>query len=408
MVKVQTLDVTNVKKIVSAHVDTKGGHVTIGGDNGAGKTSLIDALWSAVGGAKFDQPLRVGAESGKVVADFGDFIVTRRFSSSGTTLEVKTKDGDIKSKPQDFLDKMMGAIGFDPMEFDRADHKGRVKILARLGGIDIDALTKERKEKYDERTAIGRMKKEAQARVDNCAVRQEVKRVDVASVMDELAKLNERNAKRTAARNAVLVAENNVSVAKQIILDLQRKLEQANLDLISHTKKQEEVKAFEESLGFPETGDALENKVRQASVENQNADQYAKFIEADADLKKREAQYGDLTKALEAIDARIAAAVPADLGIVVHDDALYIGAVQYDALSSAERIIASAKIGMKLGGDIRIMRVSDGSLLDEKSKVALLELADKAGYQLWVERVGKEKGAIIIEDGSIIASPVTQ
>ena len=49
-----------------------------------------------------------------------------------------------------------------------------------------------------------------------------------------------------------------------------------------------------------------------------------------------------------------------------------------------------------------MIRVRDGSLLDEDSMQILAEMATEADYQVWVERVSTSgQGGIYIEDGRV-------
>jgi len=51
---------------------------------------------------------------------------------------------------------------------------------------------------------------------------------------------------------------------------------------------------------------------------------------------------------------------------------------------------------------LRLIRIRDGSLLDDDAMKLLSKMAEKDGYQIWIERVDTSgKVGFIIEDGSV-------
>ncbi|MHC9789052.1 hypothetical protein ACQX0C_11065 [Corynebacterium diphtheriae] len=52
--------------------------------------------------------------------------------------------------------------------------------------------------------------------------------------------------------------------------------------------------------------------------------------------------------------------------------------------------------------NIRVMRVSDGSLMDSESQKILSDIATETGFQVWVELVDETgEHGIVIEDGQV-------
>jgi hypothetical protein len=60
---------------------------------------------------------------------------------------------------------------------------------------------------------------------------------------------------------------------------------------------------------------------------------------------------------------------------------------------------------MALNPTLRIIRISDGSLLDDKSMSIIREMAKAKDYQIWIEVVGDRVG-IQIEDGVVKGAPI--
>src|SRR5262245_51448409 len=79
----------NLKRLVAVTITPKGDLVQITGRNGQGKTSVLDSIWWALGGAKNiqGQPIRKGQErafvSVKLGAETVKLVVTREFTAGG-------------------------------------------------------------------------------------------------------------------------------------------------------------------------------------------------------------------------------------------------------------------------------------------------------------------------------------
>lgn len=165
--KIVSLGIENVKRITAVEiVPGDGGCILIGGQNAQGKSSVLDSIQMALGGKSVipEEPLRKGAESGVIKLELDSLIVERKFLASGTSsLKVSTKDGATYSSPQRILDDLYCRLSFDPLKFLTMKADDQAKTLIELVGIDTTALDAEYKETYEDRTAINRLVKEAEA-----------------------------------------------------------------------------------------------------------------------------------------------------------------------------------------------------------------------------------------------------
>ena len=154
----------NVKRLRVVNIlPAETGLVKVAGNNGAGKSSTLDAIVMALGGkdAQPDVPIRQGAARAKVVVDLGALRVTRTWTEKETYLTVERRGEKGKlAKPQDVLDSLIGAgLGFDPLEFiERLKPAQQVSALLGLLKLSEDprALDVQRKKAYDERTLLNR------------------------------------------------------------------------------------------------------------------------------------------------------------------------------------------------------------------------------------------------------------
>src|SRR5690349_13433893 len=121
--KIVRLAAENFKRLRAVEITPEGNIIEIRGPNAAGKSSVLDAIWCALGGASVlpAKPIRRGAETARIELDIGDYIVTRRFTPAGSRLIVEAKSGARLREPQRILDELIGAISFDPLAFARME-----------------------------------------------------------------------------------------------------------------------------------------------------------------------------------------------------------------------------------------------------------------------------------------------
>lgn len=82
--KIIELQAENVKRLRAVDITPDGTLQVIGGRNAQGKSSVLDAVWLALGGGKAAKetplPIRDGQEKASVRLDLGDLIVTRSWT----------------------------------------------------------------------------------------------------------------------------------------------------------------------------------------------------------------------------------------------------------------------------------------------------------------------------------------
>jgi hypothetical protein len=89
-------------------------------------------------------------------------------------------------------------------------------------------------------------------------------------------------------------------------------------------------------------------------------------------------------------------------GLALGESGPTFNGVPLSQASGAERLRVSVAIGLALNPRLRVLLVRDASLLDENSLRLVAEMAQDAGAQVWLERVGDgDPGAVIIADGQV-------
>lgn len=426
MSKIVKLSSENVKRLVAVEISPQGNVVVVGGANGAGKSSVLDSIEFALGGdPSAKMPVRRGEEKARIVVDLGDIVVRRTFTAAGgTSLIVTDADGKKQSTPQAILDKLVGKLTFDPLQFAREKPKTQAEILRGLVGLDFAAHDAEREKVFDERTTVNREAKELQARIAGIPKHEGLpeKEESTADILEQQRKAADKNAANKTYRDNVATCEGRVLNIKSdiksqsdLIDDLTKQLNEAarvlvklEADLVQREKQFESAKADAKDLVDV---DLTQFATRAASVEDSNrkvrqAKQRAELV---AQLRAKTEESEKLTDKLDKLDgtkrkAAMDAKYPVDGLAFDTAGGVTFNGIPFDQCSSAEQLKVSVAIGIALNPKLRVLLIRDGSLLDDDSMKVLAKMAGDAQVQVWVERVSVDATtSVVIEDGHVKA-----
>ena len=89
------------------------------------------------------------------------------------------------------------------------------------------------------------------------------------------------------------------------------------------------------------------------------------------------------------------------------DGAVLFKGLPFEQGSSAEQLRVSVAIAMAANPKLRVLRIKEGSLLDEDGIALIQKMAEGGDYQIWIERVDTSgKVGIVMEDGAVaMAAP---
>jgi len=414
-VKIIRLEAEAFKRLVAVSIKPDGSLVTVTGRNGMGKTSVLDSIAAALGGAKAapKDPVRHGAKKAQIVVETDELVVTRTFTAKGgTALEVTAKNGAKVAKPQQLLDSLVGEISFDPLAFLRMKSAEQAQLLRQLVGLDMTAENEKRKVAYDKRTDIGREIRRLQGALEKlpeapAGTPAEV--VSVAALTIELDRRREVNAAHAAKRAELDGLRVKATALRENIAALERELEEQRAEFARLSEAGKALSAVVKALA-DEGLEEVRSKIATAEQTNAavRARQEREKLQGELDTQVNESER--LTVYIEQIDqvkaeAAATAKYPID-GLVITDDGVELGGVPFEQASQAQQLRTSVAIGLAMNPKLKVLLVRDGSLLDEDNLRLVAELADKAGGQVWLERVGTGKGAtVLIEDGQVAPAP---
>lgn len=416
----------NVMRVKAVTVRPDGELVVVGGKNGQGKSSTLNAIEMALGGkgAIPPEPLRRGARKGKVRIDLGEYVVERAFAANGsTTLKLFDSEGRPVASPQNALAALYSSIAFDPLEFARMSDRQQAELLRTIMALDFSAIEARRSAAFAKRTEVNREVKALEARVsaepETPGLPEQEQSVDALLAEQREARALQRKADllRTDAGNhkseAQKLRETAASLAEErerLAMLIEQHLSEEKLAIEASTRELEDAKRAEEeaaAIDIPDLAE-IEERIRGLSDLNAKIRRNQLRLELEGKLTLAEDQAAELTAEIQECDqektaALAAAKFPID-GLGFGDDGtVTLDGLPFEQASASQKLRASAAIGAALNPRIKVMLVREASYLDADGMQLLAELARETGSQIWAERVSDDGTgcSIVIEDGMV-------
>lgn len=396
--KIISLEAENYKRLRAVEITPEGHMVVIGGRNAQGKSSVLDAIWAALGGRdgnKAAKPIRDGEDKARVRLDLGDIVVTRVWSGETSTVKVESAEGAVFKSPQSLLDGLIGRLSFDPLAFTRLSPKEQRESLLGLVDlpVDLDALDRERATLFAKRTEVGR----------------DGKAIGDVTVNNDLAEVESSASEYIARIRAAQEQQQAVVDAERAVHDAGARLAAIRAELAAAESAYDAADKHAASLTLP-VDDAQALELELSELEEMNAAIRANntaraMVEKKRDLRSEyEAYTKQITELDEAKQAALAAAEFPVEGLGFNEHGVTFQGVPFEQASSAEQIRVSIAMAISGNPKLRVMRIMDGSLLDEENMQLVASAAVENDMQVWMERVGAgDEIGVVIEDGAVIA-----
>lgn len=397
----------DVKGLKNAEGEPKGNMIIVGGANGAGKSSLLDAIMFALGGKRLmpDEPIRAGAKKAEMFLDLGDITIERSVTEKSDRLVVKDSEGKSFSSPQAMLDTLVGRLSFDPISFVELRPAEQLETLRGIVGLDFGELDANRAALYEERTHVNRQVRDTDAESSSFTPHPDVPKEEQSSLaisesLSEAIAHNEKNASlRIAAESLtgqINTLDGDIKRTEELLADQRLRLAGLEAGRTEAQTKAAECKDV--------NVDAIRKQLEEVEAVNRAVRENA----AHSALREKRADYQEetdrLTESIKEVDAeKVQLMQDADFpveGLTLGDNAVLWNSVPFAQASTAEKLCVSVAIAAAANPSLKIMLIRRGSDLDEKSLALIERFAIEHDYQVWIERVGNdEKATIIVEAG---------
>jgi hypothetical protein len=425
--RIISLTAENFQKLKVLSIEPKSNVIKISGANASGKSSALDAIGLALLGARGGPsvPVRKGADRAVVRLDLGEFWVTRQWAEGADPkgeMWIEAKDGKRYGTPQKVLDAAMGKISFDPLAFTRMETAQQSNELRQL--LDLDEPLAALKAKYDEdyetRKNESRELKtlEAQRKGIEFPADLPAKKRNIDAMVEDLGKVAEYNTgieRERMDRERVEHSEKQIAdkIAERLVrLDaLRLQIEQIEADTVRDKESLDTLQRERVSwkpLPKPKDASALSDEITTARAVNAAIEQRERAERMDKEIATRTDVVAKLNRAIDdnrqaAVDLIAKADYPVP-GLGFAEGEVTFNGLPFRQASNAEQIKVSIAIAMIGNPKLRVMRIKDGSLLDDDSMAVVEEMAEKNDYQVFIEVVDTtgEVGVYLV-DGEIAA-----
>ncbi|HFK2719137.1 TPA: AAA family ATPase, partial [Escherichia coli] len=160
MIKINKLEIENVKRVKAVKLEpTSNGLTIVGGKNNQGKTSVLDAIAWGLGGNKY-RPSKAERE-GSVIPPYLHIVLSNGLvvERKGKNSELKVIDPNGEKAGQQLLNSFVEELAIDLPKFMNSTSKEKAGILLRIIGVGDKLFELERKEQeiYNQRRTIGQI-----------------------------------------------------------------------------------------------------------------------------------------------------------------------------------------------------------------------------------------------------------
>lgn len=401
-VKIMCFAAGNFKALKAFYCEPRPeGLTVIGGGNGAGKSSCLDALAYALGGAKHrpGNPKREGAAGDTTLrVDLSNGITVER---KGRNLSLTVTDREGMRHGQELLDAFIGGIAIDLPKFYNASAKEKSHMILETLGIEetLAELARREKEKFDLRTTVGREADRKQKAAEDMPWHEDApeEAVSVSELLKRQREVLARNGIKEEHRRRF---ETNKAALAQIDAELKR-LSARRAEIA------EEVKSAESEDFELESTAELEAQIAGFEATNRKVSENKERIRRLQEAAALSEQYNTLTREIEGIRTeRLALLKGADFpleGLSVNDrcELVYNGQ-PWDCMSGSQQLIVSCAIASRINPSCRFV------LMD---KLEQLDLDTLAAFDAWLRTQDLQciatrvstggECTLVIEDGEV-------
>lgn len=393
----------------------------ITGDNGVGKTAILKAIKEAIKGSGVDPELvKVDMEKAEILIELDDRIEIQRTITQTANRVTVTDGGEPISKPQTFLDSLVGPFNFNPVDFFNANTKERRRILlssmpftitekalrealgefldlAPLPAADYSqhglvVLEQIRKQVYDHRQEVNRdvtrLKK---------AIEQDKKDMPDTVATDDR-DIKELTAKVLEAKMASDEHEKNKATLESLrerSVSVKERIGRLEQEIVSLNEELDKIReAGKLTAATVEKYVAPDIKGLQAELDAYNDNQ--ELLYKLKDIKRREEEIVSVEldhKALDDLHKALSNEVPKKMlaevelpieGLEIEGDKITVEGVAMDKLSTSEQMRFAVKLARKLAGKLKVICVDRYESLGGKAQKAFEEECASDEFEYFV------------------------
>lgn len=402
-VKINELLIENVKRVKAVQFEPSADGLTIiGGRNGQGKTSVLDAIAWALGGNNYKPsvPERDGAlVPPNLHIELSNGLIVER-KGKNSTLKVTDPNGN--KSGQQLLNEFVSTMALDLPKFINGSDKDKADSLLKILGIgDVLAqLDTKENQLYAQRTEVGRIADRKKKAADEMPMYPNVPKelVSATELIKEQQEILARNGENERKRQDAARYEQILTNAQIAFDEAKAALQKAEQDCLTARKSAEDL--HDESTAELEKNlaeiEALNIKIRANSTKEA----------AEVEANNLQQEYDGLTEQIESIrEERSKLLDSAELplpGLSVKDGKLIYNGLPWDGMSGSDQLKVATAIVRKLNPQCGFVLMDKLEQMDLETLQEFGAWLKQEGLQVIATRVSTgDECSIIIEDGMV-------
>lgn len=402
-VKINELLIENVKRVKAVQFEPSADGLTIiGGRNGQGKTSILDAIAWALGGNNYKPsvPERDGAlVPPNLHLELSNGLIVER-KGKNSTLKVTDPNGN--KSGQQLLNEFVSTLALDLPKFINGSDKDKADSLLKILGIGdvLSQLDTKENQLYAQRTEVGRIADRKKKAADEMPMYPNVPKepVSATELIKEQQEILARNGENERKRQDAARYEQILANAQIAFDEAKAALQKAEQDCLTARKSAEDL--HDESTAELEKNlaeiEALNIKIRANSTKEA----------AEVEANNLQQEYDGLTEQIESVrEERSKLLDSAELplpGLFVKDGKLIYNGLPWDGMSGSDQLKVATAIVRKLNPQCGFVLMDKLEQMDLETLQEFGAWLKQEGLQVIATRVSTgDECSIIIEDGMV-------
>lgn len=402
-VKINELLIENVKRVKAVQFEPSADGLTIiGGRNGQGKTSVLDAIAWALGGNNYKPsvPERDGAlVPPNLHIELSNGLIVER-KGKNSTLKVTDPNGN--KSGQQLLNEFVSTLALDLPKFINGSDKDKADSLLKILGIGdvLSQLDTKENQLYAQRTEVGRIADRKKKAADEMPMYPNVPKepVSATELIKQQQEILARNGENEQKRQNAARYERMLANAQIAFDEAKAALQKAEQDCLTARKSAEDL--HDESTAELEKNlaeiEALNIKIRANSTKEA----------AEIEANNLQQEYDGLTEQIESVrEERSKLLDSAELplpGLSVKDGKLIYNNMPWDGMSGSDQLKVATAIVRKLNPQCGFVLMDKLEQMDLETLQEFGAWLKQEGLQVIATRVSTgDECSIIIEDGMV-------
>lgn len=409
-VKINALELENVKRIKAVKIDPKQNGLTIvGGDNNQGKTSVLDSIAWALGGDK-NKPSNAAREGSTIppvlkVTLSNGIIVERK----GKNSSLKVTDPSGKKAGQNLLNSFIEQLALDLPKFMNKTNKEKAEVLLNIIGVgeQLAVYQKQENELYQERLTVGRIADQKAKFAKEQPFFEDAPKdlVSPQDLINQQQAILAQNGENQRKREKVTQYEYQVKTLTDEVARYEQMLNQKKEELNKATYDLSVAKTDALDL-LDQSTDELEKNLAEIEETNRKVRANLDKEKAEEEAKGYKSQYDNLTNQIEDVrKQKYDLLNNADLPLPelsIEDNELTYKGKKWDSMSGSDQLRVSTAIVRKLNPDCGFVLLDKLEQMDLRTLTEFNTWLEQDGLQAIATRVSTgDECSVIIEDGYV-------